>query len=116
MSHLFTWAKCSPVMALSMLCPKIYGSHPAMIQYAVRVLRTNPADVLLVYIQQIVQGVRWDDTGYVSELIVWLAGHSQLLAHQLLWNMKANMYTDEDSKIEDAVLYKPLKDISDRVI
>lgn len=53
--------------------------------------------------------------GYVAELIVWLAGHSQLLAHQLLWNMKTNMYTDEDAKNEDPVLYKPLKSIVDKV-
>lgn len=53
--------------------------------------------------------------GYVSDLIVWLAGHSQLLAHQLLWNMKANMYTDEEAKCEDPVLYRPLKEIVDRV-
>src|SRR5690242_19606079 len=54
--------------------------------------------------------------GYVGELIIWLAGHSQLLAHQLLWNMKANMYTDEDAKIEDPLLYRPLKEISDKII
>lgn len=54
--------------------------------------------------------------GYVAELIVWMAGHSQLLAHQLLWNMKANMYTDADAKIQDPVLYQPLKLIVDKVV
>lgn len=53
--------------------------------------------------------------GYVPDLIIWLAGHSQLLAHQLLWNMTANMYTDEEAKIEDPILYQPLKMIVDRV-
>lgn len=53
--------------------------------------------------------------GYVAELIVWMAGHSQLLAHQLLWNMKANMYVDEDAKIQDPVLYQPFKIIVDKV-
>lgn len=46
--------------------------------------------------------------GYVAELIMWLAGRSQLLAHQLLWNMQANMYKDEDSKEKDPDLHGPL--------
>uniref|UniRef100_A0A914Y3R6 1-phosphatidylinositol 4-kinase n=1 Tax=Panagrolaimus superbus TaxID=310955 RepID=A0A914Y3R6_9BILA len=116
MSHLFTWAKCSPVMALSLLFPKMYGQHPVIIQYAVRVLRSYPANVLLLYIQQVVQAMRYDTMGYVSELILWLASHSQLLAHQLLWNMRANMYTDEESKIEDPVLHVPLKNLSEKII
>lgn len=53
--------------------------------------------------------------GYVADLIIWLAGHSQLLAHQLLWNMQTNMYTDEESKNQDPVMFKPLKAIVERV-
>uniref|UniRef100_A0A915D0F7 1-phosphatidylinositol 4-kinase n=1 Tax=Ditylenchus dipsaci TaxID=166011 RepID=A0A915D0F7_9BILA len=116
LSHVLTWAKCSPVMALSLLCPKLYNPHSITIQYAVRVLRSYPRDVLLLYIPQIVQAIRWDTMGYVADLIVWFAGHSQLLAHQLLWNMKANMYVDEDAKVEDPVLHKPLKIIVDKII
>jgi phosphatidylinositol 4-kinase len=52
---------------------------------------------------------------YVAELIIWLAGHSQLLAHQLLWNMQTNMFTDEESKIQDTIMYSPLKAIVERV-
>lgn len=53
--------------------------------------------------------------GYVAELMVWLAGHSQLLAHQLMWNMETNMYTDEDSKNKDPVLYEALNNIIRKV-
>lgn len=49
--------------------------------------------------------------GYVAELIMWLAGRSQLLAHQLLWNMQANMYRDEDSKEKDPDLHGPLSEL-----
>lgn len=116
MSHVLTWARCSPVMALSLLTPRIYPTHPISVQYAVRVLRSYPADALLMYIPQIVQAVRYDTMGYISELMIWLAGHSQLLAHQLIWNMQTNMYTDEESKIKDPTLFDPLNDIMQKII
>lgn len=53
--------------------------------------------------------------GYITTLILNLSAHSQLLAHQLLWNMRANMYTDEEAKSEDPVMYKPLKEIVEKV-
>ncbi|WKY02730.1 hypothetical protein Q1695_016194 [Nippostrongylus brasiliensis] len=110
-AHVLTWATCSPVMALSLLTPRQYPLHPVTVQYAVRVLRSYQADALLMYIPQLVQAVRHDTLGYVAELIIWLAGHSQLLAHQLIWNMETNMYMDEDSKNKDPVLYDALNDI-----
>jgi phosphatidylinositol 4-kinase len=60
LSHVMTWARCSPVMALSLLCPDLYHTHPTTAQYAVDVLRGYSPEVLLIYIQQIVQCVRWD--------------------------------------------------------
>ena len=75
LSHILTWEPCSPVMAISLLCPRLYAPHPTTIQYAVRCLRCVPRDVLLLYIPQLVQAIRWDTMGYVAELIVWLAGH-----------------------------------------
>lgn len=54
------WAKCSPVQAISLLCPRLHNIHPLTLQYAVRVLRSYSSDVLLQYIPQIVQAVRWD--------------------------------------------------------
>ncbi|KAI6240099.1 1-phosphatidylinositol 4-kinase [Aphelenchoides fujianensis] len=107
LSHVMTWARCSPITAISLLCPDLFHPHPTTAQYAVDVLRSYSPDVLLLYIPQIVQCIRWDKMGYCADLILWLAGHSQLLAHQLLWNMNANMYVDEDGKIEDPIMYKP---------
>ncbi|CAJ0959757.1 unnamed protein product, partial [Mesorhabditis belari] len=115
-SHVLTWATSTPVMALSLLTPRQYPQHPVTVQYAVRVLRSYPADTLLIYIPQLVQAIRHDSMGYVAELLVWLAGHSQLLAHQLLWNMQTNMYLDEDSKQTDPVLFDPLTDISRKIL
>ena len=36
LSHVLTWATCSPIKALSLLCQRAFPSHPLTAQYAVR--------------------------------------------------------------------------------
>jgi phosphatidylinositol 4-kinase len=76
-----------------------FGNHPCVIQYAVRALESHPVDVTFFYVPQIVQTLRYDVLGYVERFIVETAKFSQLFAHQIIWNMKANSYKDEDSTI-----------------
>lgn len=40
--------------------------------------------------------------GYIVEFIKYIAKRSQVVGHQLIWNMKTNMYMDEDMQQKDS--------------
>ncbi|XP_071946499.1 phosphatidylinositol 4-kinase alpha-like isoform X2 [Antedon mediterranea] len=100
LNHILNWASVSPITALSFFSRQ-YDPHPLTAQYANRVLEEYPVESLLFYTPQLVQAVRYDRFGYVTELLLHLASKSQLLAHQLIWNMKTNIYVDEEGKNRD---------------
>lgn len=43
--------------------------------------------------------------GYVAEFIKYIGKKSQVVGHQLIWNMKTNMYMDEEMHHKDSKLY-----------
>jgi phosphatidylinositol 4-kinase len=69
-----------------------------------RALESHSVDVTFFYVPQIVQTLRYDALGYVERYIVETAQFSQLFAHQIIWNMKANAYKDEDSTVVSRAL------------
>ncbi|KAF2405314.1 phosphatidylinositol 4-kinase-like protein STT4 [Trichodelitschia bisporula] len=110
LKYLLYWAPVNPITAVSYFLPA-YGNHPFIIQYAVRALDHHSVDVTFFYVPQIVQTLRYDVLGYVERYIIEAAKFSQLFAHQIIWNIKANAYKDEDSQIPD-----PVKPILDKVM
>lgn len=92
-----------------------------------KALESHPIDVRFYFVPQLVQALRYDALGYVERYILETAKLSQLFAHQVIWNMKANSYKDEDSQVvsisSDASEYQlmygqpdPLKPTLDRFI
>lgn len=56
---MLTWAAVPPVKALAFFSRQ-YSPHPLTAQYAVRVLTNYPPDVLMFYIPQLTQALRYD--------------------------------------------------------
>ncbi|XP_074027148.1 phosphatidylinositol 4-kinase III alpha isoform X2 [Leptinotarsa decemlineata] len=115
LGHMLTWSKITPIQALAYFSRQ-FPSHPISAQYAVRVLSSYPADAVLFYIPQLVQALRHDKMGYVTEFIKYIAKKSQIVAHQLIWNMKTNMFVDEDMMQKDHVLFETLESITNSIV
>lgn len=107
LKYLLFWAPVNPITAVTYFLPA-YQNHPFLIQYAMRALESHSVDVTFFYVPQIVQTMRYDALGYVERYIVETAQFSQLFAHQIIWNMKANSYKDDDGQVPDDI--KPTLD------
>lgn len=107
LKFLLMWSPVNPLTAVTLFLPA-YKEHPFIIQYAMRALESHSVDVTFFYVPQIVQTLRYDNLGYVERYILETAQFSQLFAHQIIWNMKANSYKDDDAQIPDAI--KPTLD------
>ncbi|XP_041781810.1 phosphatidylinositol 4-kinase alpha isoform X2 [Anopheles merus] len=112
--YMLTWARVNPIQALSYFSRQ-YPTHPLTAQYAVKTLNSYPAEAVLPYIPQLVQALRHDTMGYVTELIKHISKRSQIVAHQLVWNMQTNMYIDEEMHHRDS-LYDALESLSQNII
>ena len=115
LTHALFWSRVHPVKALAFFSRQ-YPPHPITAQLAVRCLSSYPPDAVLFYVPQLVQAVRYDTMGYVVEFIKSLAGRSQLAAHQLIWNMQTNKFTDEEGHHKDDDLYDMLENLIDSIV
>lgn len=113
--YMLAWSPVNPIQALAYFSRQ-YPSHPLTAQYAVKTLNHYPAESVLPYIPQLVQALRHDTMGYVTELIKVISKRSQIVAHQLIWNMQTNMYMDEDQQHKDPYLYEALESLSQNII
>lgn len=95
--YMLYWTPVNPITAVTYFLPT-YKHHPFIIQYAMRTLESHSIDVMFFYVYQIVQTLRYDLLGYVERYIIETAKFSQLFAHQIIWNMKANAYKDETAE------------------
>lgn len=107
--HLLFWEPLSPIDAITLFLPP-FGSNPYILQYTMRSLEHHDTNLTFFYVPQIVQSLRFDAKGYVERFILETAKVSQLFAHQIIWNMLANSYKDEDSTEPDS-----LKPVLDRI-
>lgn len=105
--HLLFWEPLSPIDAITLFLPP-FGKKPIILQYTMRSLEYHDVNLTFFYVPQIVQSLRYDAKGYVKRFIVETARISQLFAHQIIWNMLANSYKDEEATQPDSL--KPLLD------
>lgn len=105
--YLLFWEPLSPIDAITLFLPPI-GHNPFVLQFTMRSLEYHDVNLTFFYVPQIVQSLRYDSKGYVKRFILETAYISQLFAHQIIWNMMANSYKDEDSTEPDSL--KPTLD------
>lgn len=106
------WASVSPIESVNLfLVGPRYSSDSFLLQYTMRSLESHPITTCFFYVPQIVQALRHDEGGYVEEYILEAGKFSQLFAHQIIWNILANSYKDDEMEVPD-----DMKPTLDRII
>ncbi|KAL5457677.1 hypothetical protein EMCRGX_G034963 [Ephydatia muelleri] len=112
--HLLYWRDVAPASAL-IYFTKPFSANAITAQYANKAMQRFQPDDILLYIPQLVQALRYDELGFAKAYILTAAKKSQLLAHQFLWNMHANMYIDEEESQKDPLLGNLLSEVSQEI-
>jgi len=103
------------------LLQKEYSGSPLVVQYATKVLLNFNPDTIIYYIPQLVQTLRYDNTGLIFQYLVDVSKQSELLAHQLIWNIQTyttnevvNRLTDVGNRLEKAIISAMPPDVLQR--
>ena len=108
LSYILIWENPTLIFALTLFTPQ-FPTHVLTAQLSHSILLTANLEQLIFYIPQIVQSLRSDELGFVWHSIIGAAKKSQLFTHQIVWNMKTNMFTDEHSEHRDEQLHDVLE-------
>lgn len=93
----------SPQVAISIFTLDAFRSHTVYLNWAIRSLSSYPASLLYFYVPQIVQALRNEPPKFIQDTILSITSVSALFAHQVIWNMKANMFVDDAATIPSAL-------------
>lgn len=93
--QLLYWTPVSPIDSINLFLPN-YHADSLLLQYAMRSLESHDVNITFFYVPQLVQSLRYDIGGYVERYILETAQISQLFAHQIIWNILANKFEEED--------------------
>ncbi|SCV00603.1 LAMI_0G06128g1_1 [Lachancea mirantina] len=108
------WRPVSPLKSINLFLPK-WANNPFIAQFNVSALESHDVNLTFFYVPQIVQCLRFDPLGYVERFIIDTAKISVLFSHQIIWNMLANSFKDDEGEIPDDL--KPTLDrIRDKMI
>lgn len=103
------WGTLSPIELVNLIC----HADPLVSEYAIDRLKNHYSpESIFFYIPELVQMLRLDMSGRTRNLILDLAKNSQLFTHLILWNMKANLATDDAGEKPDTVLAPILNGIA----
>uniref|UniRef100_A0A8U8BKA9 PI3K/PI4K catalytic domain-containing protein n=1 Tax=Geospiza parvula TaxID=87175 RepID=A0A8U8BKA9_GEOPR len=102
----------SPYLAVQL--PTRFKNTEAIGTEVTRLVRLDPGAVSDVP-EAIKVPVNIFTMGYVREYILWAASKSQLLAHQFIWNMKTNIYLDEEGHQKDPDIGELLEQLVEEI-
>ena len=96
------WVPVSPLSSINLFLPP-WNRNRFLLQYNLRALESHDVENTFFYVPQIVQCLRHDEDQYVARFILDTAKISLQFSHQIIWNMLANEYQDDEATIEDPI-------------
>lgn len=96
------WVPVSPSSSINLFLPP-WNRNKFLLQYNLRALESHDVENTFFYVPQIVQCLRHDDHRYVERFILDTAKISLQFSHQIIWNMLANEYQDDEAMVEDSM-------------